>query len=408
MSRVTSTPRPQPICNIDLGSNGGRFAPTSYAEATTWIQREISAWSWIHNTSSGGHDSSIRNALSNLHSAQQNVNEAERYRDANPAQSSQMIQGMSATITDIFARQKLPHSSSTLFKRIEAYRADAGDLAATFFISVHVPPPQGYQPQPQNLDSWRGLHDGLLDRYPPQSLSTSKLRASEASIEELRLRGEALIGEKTTTLDAIHRDYQNNAEAIASSASSQLTDFSTAQSGRNEQFASLIDSHKTELENLRKTFREEMSLRAPAEYWNSKRTTHLIVAGITGVIAFACIAACAIFLTMEINSLMAQSKAGTTPESWKIAILVLMSLFAIWAIRLVVRLFLSNTYLAADASERVVMLKTYLSLLEGDRLASPDDKKLILQALFRPASDGIVKDEGIPPSFLELLTRSPR
>jgi hypothetical protein len=32
---------------------------------------------------------------------------------------------------------------------------------------------------------------------------------------------------------------------------------------------------------------------------------------------------------------------------------------------------------------------------------------LILQALLRPAPEGIVKDEGIPPSFLEVLTSGP-
>jgi hypothetical protein len=44
-------------------------------------------------------------------------------------------------------------------------------------------------------------------------------------------------------------------------------------------------------------------------------------------------------------------------------------------------------------------------LLEGDRLANKEDRQLILTALFRPAADGIVKDEGIPPSMLEFLTR---
>lgn len=40
-----------------------------------------------------------------------------------------------------------------------------------------------------------------------------------------------------------------------------------------------------------------------------------------------------------------------------------------------------------------------------EHLASNEDRQLILQALFRPASDGIVKDEGLPPSMFEFLTR---
>ena len=58
--------------------------------------------------------------------------------------------------------------------------------------------------------------------------------------------------------------------------------------------------------------------------------------------------------------------------------------------------------------ERVVMARTSLPLLEGDRLASKEDRQLILQAAFSPTSDGIVEDEGIPPSALEFLTRPSR
>jgi hypothetical protein len=52
------------------------------------------------------------------------------------------------------------------------------------------------------------------------------------------------------------------------------------------------------------------------------------------------------------------------------------------------------------------MTHTYLSLMEGDQLTSKEDRQLILQALFRPASDGIVKDEGVPFSLAEVLTRT--
>jgi hypothetical protein len=54
------------------------------------------------------------------------------------------------------------------------------------------------------------------------------------------------------------------------------------------------------------------------------------------------------------------------------------------------------------------MARTSLPLLEGDRLASKEDRQLILQAAFSPTSDGIVEDEGIPPSALEFLTRPSR
>jgi hypothetical protein len=99
---------------------------------------------------------------------------------------------------------------------------------------------------------------------------------------------------------------------------------------------------------------------------------------------------------------------GSTPATWQVAVLALLGLFGVWATRLVVRVWLSHVHLATDAAERVVMVKTYLAL-GADGMPSADaDRQHLLQALFRPASDGIVKDEGIPPSFLEVLTRQQR
>ena len=73
--------------------------------------------------------------------------------------------------------------------------------------------------------------------------------------------------------------------------------------------------------------------------------------------------------------------------------------------RLFVRMFRSYLHLSTDGAERVMMVRTYLSLLEQNRLLGSDDRQLILQALFRPASDGIVKDEGLPPLMFNFLNR---
>jgi len=99
------------------------------------------------------------------------------------------------------------------------------------------------------------------------------------------------------------------------------------------------------------------------------------------------------------------SKDQGHPDYWKLALLGLLAVLGVWAVRLVVRMFLSDQHLATDAAERVTMVQTYLSLIEGGKLTSDDDRKLILQALFRPASDGIVKDENPPHLGLDILTR---
>lgn len=127
---------------------------------------------------------------------------------------------------------------------------------------------------------------------------------------------------------------------------------------------------------------------------------------VMGAVSFSSIALSVLGLGWLIHDLLRTAQPNAAPEAWRLAMVVLIGLFAVWGVRLVVRMFLSHLHLATDAAERVVMARTYLSLLEGDRLASKEDRQLILQALFRPASDGIVKDEGVPFSLAEVLTRT--
>ena len=401
-------PLPEPLFVLDLGENGGCFAPTSLDQINTWVQTEQAFWSWI-NQNNGNHCQGIKQALGQLNQALSNIQQAAQYKDSNPQQYQQQISGVQSLLQDVYVQRKLPHSSTPLAKRVEAYRKDAGDAAAGFFASVFVPPQQGHQFQPQDLVGWRGLVEGLVERFNLTSApQKGRKQAAEQSFEQLRVKAEQLLGEKTTTYDALHRDYGSLAEEIRTAAGDQTAQFDAAQIQRNGDFEKLVTEHKLEMENLRKTFREEIALRAPAEYWETKRTGHVLMARITGGFSFAGIIGAAALLSWFVHDLLRNTTPNVAPETWRVAVLVLIGLFTVWGVRLCVRMFLSHLHLTTDAAERVVMVRTYLSLLEGDRLASKEDRQLILQALFRPASDGIVKDEGLPPSMFEFFTRHPR
>ena len=61
MTDGTTAPLPKaaPILTLDLGQNGGRLAPTSFAELTTWIQTEQSFWTWALQRHYGNHDQGL-------------------------------------------------------------------------------------------------------------------------------------------------------------------------------------------------------------------------------------------------------------------------------------------------------------------------------------------------------------
>ena len=155
---------------------------------------------------------------------------------------------------------------------------------------------------------------------------------------------------------------------------------------------------------MRKTFREEIALRAPADYWETKRKGHELMGRVTGGLSFTSLRVPLLGLVSSCMICWAIHRK-VPRQSLGEATLVLIGLFTVWGVRLLVRIWLSHPHLATDAAERVVMVRTHLSLLEGDRLSGDENRQLILQALFRPASDGIVEDEGLPPSMFEFLTR---
>lgn len=405
-----ATPPPAkapPLFALDLEGNGGRLAPTDHAELVRWIETEQSFWIWIQQQSFGNHENLQREALSQINEALNCARQSQQHIQSNPQHSQQQLDMSRDRIQQAFLQRKLPHSSTPMAKRVDAYRKEAGEQAASYFLAVAVNPATSRGPiQATEFAAWRGVFDGLLERFQmPQAVAKGKKAAAEQSLDQLRAKTEQLLGEKTEAYDALHREYQSLAESIRSEAATQASGFESAQGRRQSEFDQLKAEHDGAMEALRKTFREELALRAPAEYWKTKRSGHLKWASITGGVSFIGIGGAAAGLGWQVHDLLVKTPAGTVPETWRLAVLALIGVFTVWALRLVVRMFLSHLHLLTDAGERVVMVQTYLSLLEGEGITR-EDRQLILQALFRPAADGIVKDEGVPFSLAEALTRS--
>ncbi|MBQ0931178.1 DUF6161 domain-containing protein [Ideonella alba] len=412
MSAQTSgvEPRPEPLFVLDLKENGGLFAPSSLEEIHNWINQEINFWSWVVGTQVGGnHDQGLRQALSQLDLARSAAGQASQFRELDPNHYRHEVAQSSERLRAAFFQCQLPHSTTPTAKRIELYRQAAGDHAASFFAAVFVPPPNGHHFQPQLLMAWRGMVEGVIERWGLLDSSPEARRASSEEVfEELRVRAQGMLDEKTLAYDKLHREYSELAASIEAADRQQKAGYDDAQTERQSDFEAQLAAHKKEMESLRRTFREDLSMKAPVTYWEAKRSQHVFFGWITGFVSFTGLVAAAIGMAWLVHDTLRSTVPNGAPETWRVGMVLIIGLFTIWALRLFVRMFLSHLHLATDAAERVVMTQTYLSLLEGDRLDSGEDRKLILQALFRPTSDGIVKDEGIPPSALEFLSRQPK
>lgn len=74
-------------------------------------------------------------------------------------------------------------------------------------------------------------------------------------------------------------------------------------------------------------------------------------------------------------------------------------------IKITLRQFNTHSYLALEAEEKITFTKTYLALLNEGKLKSEDDRKLVLESLFRSTKSGSIEE--IPfSSPLELIFKS--
>ncbi|WP_422057802.1 DUF6161 domain-containing protein [Sphingomonas sp.] len=95
-------------------------------------------------------------------------------------------------------------------------------------------------------------------------------------------------------------------------------------------------------------------------------------------------------------------QAGTLRPTWVHELifagsvsLLYLTLF-LWLLRVLVRMLMAEQHLAVDARSRESMAHTYLALLEQQAVSEDADRAIILAALFRPVTDGLVKDDALP------------
>jgi hypothetical protein len=164
---------------------------------------------------------------------------------------------------------------------------------------------------------------------------------------------------------------------------------------------------------------EQRQLEKPAALWAERAITHSnnsdrwrswsIGVGICGLVLAVLIAVYTfqwsrpLFAAAIIpgTAASAQASAGTLRPTFHYeliftgAITLAWLTMYLWAMRLLVRLYTTEQHLAIDASARGAMMEAYLGLIKADA-ASATDRPIVLQALFRPVQDGMVRDDGPP------------
>lgn len=184
------------------------------------------------------------------------------------------------------------------------------------------------------------------------------------------------------------------------------------------QFDDAMAEHKKAIEDIEDRFRKKMSLREPVAYWATKATEHiralwaLVLVGVAlGVAAGFVLWSLVPDWLLPVAPGANQGASGTSPSPstpipsyFGIAFLVGVAAMLLWPVRVVIKLALGQLHLANDAREREMMIKTFLSMNDqSDNAMKDGERAFALAAVFRPASDGFVKDDASPLLYQEML-----
>ncbi len=207
-----------------------------------------------------------------------------------------------------------------------------------------------------------------------------------------------------------------------------VTELETRVSTAMERLDGFDADYESRLDAAATAFRETNALKAPVALWQEKETKHqaesaaariyfigsLIATGFLVIVLASLLIFCkdvAYALVAPIGCDPAKPETCSGFSARGLSILTLVAAFftcLLWYVRMQMKLFLSERHLALDARERTAFAQTYIGFLaekdSSDEAAG--QRAAVYAALFRPSTDGIVKDEGgLDPSIAAALSK---
>ena len=399
-----------PYLQVDFGDEGGRFSWNSLEEVKAWINEQRTPWEWLSQLKTNPTNNAwtvIANALTDSINLLQN---ADQYA-GDEQHLTQIKNEAGYQLTGLFSESPwlLPNSS---YRQFIFEVRDTGRPIEAGLIAAHL---LGCDMNGPHLSQ---VVCALLELELFSRGIKNRVRTESAALK-------SLVGDMTTLLDEYKQQLIK-----------QPLEFDKAQEARVIAWQKMLEETAEELKRLNEAYDTHMALAAPVSYWEGKRDKHSKWAKWSFIALTVCMLIFGGVLFWElygvatmiegarlaaVDSSTAIAKfGGVSPTqaaasmlsplldilaTWKIGAYIILVTLAFWFIRLLVRIFLSNIHLENDASERVTMAKTYLALMRDGSLGGEKHIGTILAALFRPTGDGIVKDEGLPPTTMELFTR---
>lgn len=203
------------------------------------------------------------------------------------------------------------------------------------------------------------------------------------------------------------QNVQSQNESWIDDYQKRISEWENAKNKLEEDAQAQRERFDEEFEKQRAFFIEELQFQSPITYWKRvSKECKTKARWFTGIFGIAC--ALFLFLHLEIGKLLIGNVTYSDPSAlWLISFSFLCVALGVWSLRLIARTMLSYMHRHTDAEQRRTMVQTYLALRHKEGAETfKEHSGTILEALFRPTADGLVKDDALPLSYLETLARA--
>lgn len=402
--------QPPVSLEVNLNNQGGILTFEDIAGLEQWISEERKKWEWFEART-------IQNAPNGIQSTQNtsiardcmrrvwdNVKaQVPSLRREDSSHTLELFNQIKEAIEDAYNQRHLIHSQSAVGQAIlEMSDSDMHFAGAMVCAFMRVPISNHLHSEWVRASVKVALVDeGIIERVGREKELLTSL------YEELSERQRSAT-KTQNQIDSQWREFVVGARDNEAKLIRELRRVRDSSTSRQNEYLKQAQSN---LDHFTNAIKRDLSLREPRGYWSSKKSWHVGLGLILLVLFAASIYVGGDYFLGRADMLIDLSLKAQNPGSqqlfWaRLAELGIIATLLAWVLRVFSRLMMSQFHLAADAGERAVMIRTFLALAERSETTSDEDLRFVLQAILRPASSGLVKEDAIPPYVIDLANRA--
>lgn len=389
---------------VSLGKHELKLTFSSWVEAQEWLAKEKMAWQWVKDQ--------YYQVSSQF---QQSINVLNAFHEGLESKLSNAIHEKLEIkqIPDVFG-EFASEFENVLFSRspdglkVLDIRVRRGDkigaivyaFASNMLLIGQIEKREQFQ--------------AVLEFCVPTDLETEKLREA---LNNERLEFELKLKTLDAALNAGEKEREQNfnlwCEHRGTWFQELVSDMKAAMTTQKADWQAELEEGKRNLEAITEQYRTFSELSSAESYWKTEAKNHTDKEGrllwaLAGYFVLSPLVLIGIYWVshnyLTSGLMQVDDKSRSVILYFISGGLLVLTTIIFWIGRLISRMYLSEKHLGTDAGQRAVMTKTYLALIPEDRL-DIDSRQMILAALFRPTSDGVVKDEGADSSLAMWLSR---